>query len=176
MEIIVNRRKALLGVAGAAALPMFVSRVAEAQTGDQTMNQFVKTTLQYGELSKATSRIAHTNAMETYVKEFAEGEILEQTAIAQSLTSMQKPSPVPLTEDQKMVLQKIKEHVGQSDFDIVYVRAQLKAHQTLYTMFKGYVDNSPNYSSDLTHIILIGLAFVRNHVYILKQLEATIQQ
>ena len=127
--------------------------------------------LQYGTLSIATSYIARHRSANTYVTAFAEGEILEQTAVAQSLTGMADPKPVHLTPAQKAVLAQIQD-ASDPDFDLTYLKAQHAAHEELLALGSEFLGSNPIYTNDVVHIALIASAFVQNHLYILEQLIA----
>jgi hypothetical protein len=74
---------------------------------------------------------------------FATGEILEQKAIAESLTSSADPKPAKLTAAQQADLEKVQ-NASAADFDQTYLTVQ---------------------------IALIARAFIINHLYILKHIK-----
>ena len=134
-------------------------------------NAYKAQVLSYGTLAKETSDLAKTRATDPYVQQFALGEILEQTAIAQSLTKMASPPPAPLNTMQKAALAEV-ENASASDFDSVYLDVQLQGHNTLLKLQDEFLGMTPDYVNDTVHVALIARAFIMNHLYVLRQLKS----
>jgi predicted outer membrane protein len=172
-----NRRTTLIApvaLLGTAAL--LKSRVAFADdattsSGGLTASAYTHQVLQYGTLSKEVSKIARANASTDYVNEFAHGEILEQTAVAQALTKSANPKPVALTEAQEKDLEKVQKATS-TDFEHTYLTVEIHGHEALLKLQDDFLGANPVYSENLVHIALISRAFIKNHLYILRQLQA----
>ncbi len=146
------------------------SRVLAAAS-DLSGSSYKAQVLSYGTLSKETSKIAKTRAAAAYVQEFAIGEILEQKAVAESLTKLASPPPAPLTPMQQAALAKVQ-NASAADFDTVYIDVQLQGHEALLKLQDAFLGANPDYVNDTVHIALIAKAFIQNHIFILKQLKS----
>ena len=142
-----------------------------AAASDLSGSSYKAQVLSYGTLSIETSNIAKARAATTYVHEFAIGEILEQTAVGQSLTKLANPPPVPLTPKEQAALAMVQ-NASAADFDSVYVDVQLKGHEALLKLQNEFLGANPDYVNDTVHIALIAKAFIQNHIYILKQFKS----
>jgi predicted outer membrane protein len=165
-----NRRTTLIApiaLIGTAAL--LKSHAAHATT--ISSSTYVTQVLQYGHLSQEISFIARSRTATPYVFEFATGEIFEQTAIAQSLTNSANPPPAMLTPAQAADLEKVSS-ASAADFDQTYLDVELAGHYALLNLQNEFLGPNPVYSADLVHIALIATAFIKNHIYILEQLQS----
>ncbi len=173
-----NRRTTLLALGG--ALPLLVtSRALRAQSADTsaapiTPTQAQDETLQYGTLAKATSEIALRRSANTYVKDFARGEIAEQIAVARALTSVAKPPPAKLSPAQQAAFEKVK-NAPDATFDSIYLHTQIQGHQSLLQIQNGLLADNLPLTDDSVHIALIAKAFIENHLVILNLLYANNQ-
>lgn len=170
-----ERRHILLGLAGAAA-PFLIRRTAAlGQTPSQDggvpfdPSSYAEQTLQIGTLAKTTSQIALRNSQSRFVRRFAQLEIAEQTAVAQSLTSNFDPPPVPLTPDQHQIVQSLQALLG-SDFDAAYVKVQIQGHRQLLAIQKKFLAANTDPGSNFVHIALIATASIETHLAILRGL------
>jgi len=154
---------ALIGTA--ALLKTQAARATTLSTSSYTTQ-----VLQYGTLSIKTSRIAKSRTTTHNVFEFADGEILEQTAIAQSLEDSATVKPAKLTAAQQADLAKVQD-ASAADFDNTYLTVQIQGHEALLQLQEEFLGNNPVYSADMVHIALIATAFIKNHLYILKHLK-----
>ena len=168
-----DRRTTLIApFALAAGAALLSDRSAHASSVLLSSGAYKTQVLQYGTLSIETSLIARHRSANAYVKAFALGEILEQTAVGQSLTDMAKPKPAPLTPAQMAVLAMIQ-NASDADFDVTYLTAQHQAHEDLLVLQQEFLGSNPIYSNQLVHTALVATAFIQNHLYILKQLLTT---
>ena len=94
---------AFSGILASSALAAMPRRLAFAQTEAEsgqakliTPLQYRTQTLQVGTFSKETSQLAMVQATYPKVRQFAQFEMNEQTAMAQVLTDVNNPPPVPL--------------------------------------------------------------------------------
>jgi predicted outer membrane protein len=164
-----HRRTTLIApiaMLGTAAL--LKTQAAHATT--MSSGSYTTQVLQYGTLSKETSRIARANTSTHNLFEFATGEILEQTAIAQSLTGMASPKPAKLSAAQQADLAKVQDATP-ADFDQTYLTVQIQGHEALLQLQEEFLGSNPVYGADLVHIALIATAFIKNHLYILRNLK-----
>ena len=175
-----DRRTALIApllAAGGLLMPMAL-RGARAQPGTISplrmisVSDWKSTTLSYGTLAKETSQIAIQRSTNPSVRAFATGEILEQTAIAQSITAMADPPPAPLSPAQMADLLKVQ-NAPADQFDTTYLSVQISGHESLLMTQKSFLSPSPEYNKNLDHIALIAEAFIKNHLYILSQLNGS---
>ena len=97
-----NAIMALSGILASSALvamprhPVFARTKAEfGEAKEITPLEYKTQTLQVGTFSKETSQLATAQAIHPKVKQFAQFEVNEQTAMAQVLTDVNNPPPVP---------------------------------------------------------------------------------
>jgi predicted outer membrane protein len=167
-----NRRTTLLALGGAALPLVLRPTLVRAQT-DISIPDYTTMTLSYGQLAKDTSKVAlKSSTASANVQEFAKGEILEQTAIAQSLTDDFTPPPAPLTPQQQATLAAVEAAAGTPQFDAVYVSAQISGHHSLLALQDKLLRTDTDPSDDTVHVALIARAFIRNHLAILAMLQS----
>jgi predicted outer membrane protein len=132
-----TRRAALAALAtAAAATPLLVAthsalaQTAPAAPADpQAYKDYVTKTLQIGGLSLQASQLALQQAQNDMVKQFAQLEADEQTAVATVLSSTGAQPPAPSADDQAK-LQDLQSKQG-ADFDTAYIQAQIDGHNQL---------------------------------------------
>jgi putative membrane protein len=171
-----DRRLVLLGLTGAAAPLLLHNATAAAQSlspnGSSPLDpaSYAAQTLQIGTLAKTTSQIALKNSGNAYVRRFANLEIAEQTAVAQSLTSNFDPPPAELTADQQQIVASLQ---GQSSlaFDAAYVQAQIQGHRQLLNIQQEFLAGETDPTADFVHIALIATPFIQTHLSILRGLQ-----
>lgn len=137
-----NRRLALAGLGlAAAAAPLVLSTSVLAQTtpaesGDQ--GEYVLQTLTVGTLALKTSQVAADKATDPMVKEFAQLEVGEQTAIASVLASTdagKAPPELPPEDAEKVTA--LEEMEAGPEFDAAYVDGQIEGHTRLLEIQKS---------------------------------------
>lgn len=169
-----NRRNTLLALGGALPLAL-VARSLKAQPNPPvTVTTWRTGTLQYGTLAKASSQFALLRSSNQYVKDFAKGEIQEQTAFAQVLTSTPNPPPYPLTAAQQAMLVSI-ENTPASSFDSSYIALQIQGHEMLLELQMGLIADGLPYTSAALQQALVAQAFIENHLVALSLLQANNQ-
>jgi hypothetical protein len=117
------RRNAILafsGILASSALSTMPRRAESGQATRITPLQYKTQTLQVGTFSKETSQLAVAQAIHPRVKQFAQFEVNEQTAMAQVLTDLNNPPPVPLDAQHAALLQQLQSQSGKG-FDIAYI-------------------------------------------------------
>ncbi len=133
-----TRRAALAALApAAAATPLLLAtRTALAQTAParpadaNTYSDYVTQTLTIGTVALQTSQLAAEKATDPMVKEFAQLEVGEQTAVATVLSST-GATPPELPADQQAKVQQMQDMAAGPEFDAAYVQAQIEGHQQL---------------------------------------------
>jgi len=156
-----DRRTALLALAGASTLPFASSASAQAPLGLGPHRLLV---LEGGEFAMQTSRLALERSRSAAVRQFAELEIAEQTAIAVSLGG--RPGTTPLRPDHAAMVQQLAALSG-SRFDAMYVRGQVMGHEELLTIITSFLQRGGGDAvgtavanvavpSIQTHLVLLG--------------------
>lgn len=96
---------------------------------------------QYGTLSLMGSEMALNKAVDADVREFANFEATEQRAVAEILKTMGIKTPANLDAPFRAIAREHEAATG-AEFDKVYSRAQLKAHQDLLVLMESLLQNS----------------------------------
>lgn len=131
-----NRRTLLLSLAGAAS----AASMARAQPLFPTNpDQFRLTLLMSGEYAVATSRIALERSRNPHVRNFAQLEINEQTAVAAALGAA--PGTVQPRPDQIAIIQQLQGMPPGRGFDRAYVEGQIAGHEELLALNTAYAQN-----------------------------------
>ena len=173
-----QRRNALLALAGAAAPLVLRPRRAAAQaagtpgTTPLDPTTYTEATLQVGTLALTLSQLALRQSSSVPVRAFAQSEILEQTAVAQSLTSNFNPPPAPLTPAQQQTVASLQSLSGDA-FNTQYVLDQIQGHEQLLAFQQGYLLYDTDPASDLVHTALLASAFIGTHLLLLQDLGAS---
>jgi putative membrane protein len=174
-----NAIMALSGVLASSALVAMPRRPAFAQTEAETGQaklitplQYKTQTLQVGTFSKETSQLAEVQATHPKVKQFAQFEVNEQTAMAQVLTDVNNPPPVPLDEQHAALLQQLRSQSGKA-FDIDYIQGQIVGHQQLLNIQQTFL-NSILTGNDAEHIAVLARVVIQMHLAMLQELQMAI--
>ncbi len=170
-----DRRHVLLGLAGATAPLLLRSAGAYGQTAQSPAQpldpaSYAAATLQIGTLAKTTSQVALSISKNAFVRRFAQSEIAEQTAVAQSLTSEFTPPPAQLTAAQQQIIASLQGLTGPR-FDESYVQAQIQGHQQLLLLQQEFLAGDTDPAADFVHVALIATAFIQTHLSLLKGLQ-----
>jgi putative membrane protein len=171
-----NRRNALLALTGAVATTALI-RPAQAQmpaagTPPVTRldaSQYHMQTLMVGTASKAMSALAIQRTEDPRVRQFAQFEVDEQTAMAQVLTDMTAPPPAPLDQTLSAMLQGLQAESGPA-FDRAYVAHEIQGHNQLLAIQQGYLNLPPD-SRDLEHIAILARTVIMMHLTMLDTLQ-----
>ena len=184
-----KRRNILAGLSGAAVLPLALqinSSSALAQPASPSVptnpignDEYKRLTLAAGSLAKQSSELAAQKAGNAKVKQFAEFEIAEQTAIAQALTSQQKPGNAALDDKQAAMLKDLQGASG-ANFDKAYIAAQIEGHSQLLGIQQSFLDGKGQetaslLTSDTAHIATLATAVINMHLIMLKELHDTLR-
>ena len=166
-----NRRNTLLAIGG--ALPMVLAaRALKAQPNmPVSVSTWMSGTLQYGTLAKATSQYALLRSSNSFVRDFAKGEIQEQTAFAQAITMTPNPAPYPLTAQQQAMLSSIA-NAPASTLDSQYIALQIQGHMMLQQLQIGLLADGLPYTNPAVQQATVALSFIENHLVALSLLQA----
>lgn len=129
---------------------------------------------QYGTLSLMGSEMALTKATDPDVKEFAGFEATEQRAVAEILTHMGVKVPADLDANSRAILREHEAATG-AEFDKVYAKAQLKAHQDLLVLMESLLQNSKSNAKDefaARQVATLATAAVKEHIALSGKLVA----
>jgi putative membrane protein len=176
-----NRRNLLAGLSGAALLPLPVGEAwAQPPTPNAPLtaigaDEYKSRTLMAGTLSKQASELALQKASNPKVKQFANLEAMEQTAMAQVLTLQVSPPPARLDERHAAVLKELQGASG-ADFDKAYVKAQVEGHAELLTIQDAHTigrgqDTAAMLANDTARIATLAKAAIQTHLTMLKELN-----
>lgn len=181
-----DRRNAIMAFSGllaSSALTAMPRRQAFAQTPaatDQATDQatpitplqYKTQTLRVGTLSKTSSLYAIDQALHPKVRQFAQFEVNEQTAMAQVLTDINNPPAVPLDAEQAALLQQLQNQTGKS-LDIAYVQAQITGHRQLLSIQQDFLNGTLTGNDD-EHIAVLARTVIQMHLTMLQDLMTEI--
>jgi len=176
------KRRHLLTAASSAAVPAFllaVGRPAQAQgvtTSGTTLSaaEHKLRTLQIGSLSLQTSMLALDRAQNPKVREFAGFERAEQMTIAQVLTDMPAPDPVPLEPSNASILQALSS-ASNAQFDSMYLADQVQGHSQLYQVQQAFLQGQNNMATDDVHIAMLARTAIQMHLTMLSDLQSSLR-
>jgi putative membrane protein len=170
-----HRRNALPAFSGAMATPLLISlpcaawcQTAKLPTLDHS--QYLTETVMLGALSLQVSTLAVQRTRNPKVRQFAQFEINEQTAMQQVLTDGEEAKPVALDSAHAAVLTQL---LGTSDktFDTTYVEDELSVHAELLNGQQSFLNNRPT-SDDYRHIATLARTTIQMHLTMLQDLQA----
>jgi putative membrane protein len=174
-----DRRNAIMafsGILASSALlaaprgPALAQTAAESgQATKLTPLQYRAQTLQVGTFSKQTSQLALTQAMHPKVRQFAQFEVNEQIAMAQVLTDVNNPPPVPLDAQHAALLQQLQAQSGKT-FDAAYLQGQIVGHQQLLNVQQAFL-NTTLTGNDDEHIAVLARVVIQMHLAMLQDLQ-----
>ena len=167
-----NRRDMIVTLSGVVATSALIAAPALAQTNPGptlSMAKFKTQTLMAGTYSKQTSELAIAQATHPKVKEFAQFEANEQTAVAQVLTDNNNPPPAPLDAKHAALLKQLQGMSGKA-FDTAYVQSQIDGHQELLNIQQGYLNGVP-VSHDFRHIAILSRMAIQMHLTMLQDVQ-----
>ena len=180
-----NRRDLLAGLSGAALLPLAAGGAAAQPPTPRApltaigADEYKSRTLMAGTLAKQTSELALQKAANPKVRQFANLEVMEQTAMAQALTMQASPPPVQLDERHAAVLRGLQGASG-AEFERAYVRAQIEGHAELLTIQDAHTigrgqDTAAALADDTVRIATLAKAAIQTHLTMLKELAEVLR-
>ena len=92
--------------------------------------------------------------------------------MAQVLTDVNNPPPVPLDEQHAALLQQLQSLSGKS-FDTAYIQGQLVGHQQLLNIQQTFL-NSILTGNDDEHIAVLARVVIQMHLAMLQELQMEI--
>jgi putative membrane protein len=175
-----NRRDLLAGLSGAALLPLAAGGArAQPPTPNAPLtaigaDEYKSRTLMAGTLAKQASELALQKAANPKVKQFANLEVMEQTAMAQVLTLQANPPPARLDDKHAAVLKELQGASG-AEFDKAYVKAQIEGHAELLTIQDAHTtaraqDTAAALAIDTARIATLAKPAIQTHLTMLKEL------
>lgn len=169
-----DRRNAIITLSGVLATSALLganARTANAQaSGSLTPAEYKASTLDVGTYSKLSSQLALSQAGHAKVKEFAQFEIAEQTAIAQVLTDLSYPPAAPMNPQRAGLLQQLGAMRDPRAFDAAYVTAQIDGHRQLLSIQQTFLD-SADADRDQQHVAVLARAVIQMHLTMLQELQ-----
>jgi putative membrane protein len=167
----VSRRAFLTraAVAGAGIAALGVSGIAEAamMTTASNERQYRTRLFALGSMSMMTSQIALNKASDAAVRQFANFEFNEQTAVANILTEMNTPKP-PMDAEARAVVARLRAAPRGRAFDREYILAQHNAHLMLRSLNTNYVANSRGRRNmremHARHLAMLALPAINEHI------------
>lgn len=159
-----DRRAALMALAG--AIPF--AQTALAQSGPIGPDQYRLMALMGGEFAIRTSQLALQRGQSAGVRQFAQLEINEQTAVAASLGAA--PGSAPLRSDQAALLQQLAATPPGARFDAAYVRGQIIGHRELLALNTSYLQSGIRDPLS-TAVANVAVPSIQTHLTILSRLQ-----
>ena len=131
-------RRQFAGVALGAAMVGLIAPAAAFAQGDAPPlgadeRRYVLNTLGVGGVALAASQMAQQRAQSPWVRQFADFEVAEQTAVAQVLNEASGIAPPPPNPRDREMLDRLDDMRG-SGFDRDYVTGQIDGHRRLLTV------------------------------------------
>ena len=179
-------KKTLFTLATVAALGVAANTHAMGETPAATANNVVTAstqtqaeithrmeTLQTGMLALETSKIALSKATSPVVKQFAQLEVDEQTTIAGIFKSMYPNAPeVALSAENIQKLESLKA-ASASNFDMMYVKAQIDGHKKLLSIQDDYLDSAKN--REEMNVTKLARGQIKEHIMLLQAYQANLK-
>ena len=128
------------------------------------------------QLSKMASQLAVEKATQKNAKEFAGFELMEATTVVKLLEELGTASP-PLNRNGETFIEKLRSVSG-SEFDKLYMEAELVNHEFLRDLAKSYLMNARGKNSpaekETQHLATLALYAFNEHVALSKRIYAEV--
>lgn len=161
-----DRRSMLLALAGAScAVPLAGARALSG--GPLGPEQFRMAELMGGEFAILTSQIALSRSRNPSVRNFAQLEINEQTAVAAALGAL--PGGVQPRPDQAAIIQELQRMPPGPAFDRAYVEGQIAGHEQLLALNTAYAQGGAD--SRGRTVATVAVPSIQTHLSILSRLR-----
>lgn len=161
----IPRRKLLAGMALAGAMPVVTQAVAHGQAAEKNR----ALALQGASFSAISSRLAEARADATAVKDFARLEILEQAAMAEAFGT--DPDAAVLGARHSDLIRQLETAEG-TEFDRLYVEAQILAHEELLAIHTQYAASGDDGMA--RGACLVGVPMTETHLSMLMTIRASV--
>lgn len=169
-----NRRYMLTaGAAVAAALPLAATGAfaqESAMMADGTMDPAKSPAILNGNFAKATSQLALERATNDAVRQFAELEVAEQTAVATAF-GVPADAPLAIPEDKAAMLQQLEAAEG-AEFDMMYLDGQIMGHEELRDIHSSYAESGSDPMARGASIV--GVTGIDSHLVMLNAIRASL--
>ena len=162
----------LMGAVGAAAAPA----LAQYRPGRPDMmpmgpaeQRHAMDTLAIGAVALETSRLARDRALRPAVRQFAQFEAEEQTAVAEIVREMMGnvAPPPPNRRDARMIADLGR--LRGAAFDRMYIMGQVDGHRRLLDVQERYLNDGRNLHH--RHIAILARGRIREHLADLERLQ-----
>jgi putative membrane protein len=126
--------------------------MSQASWAVESSQDFVKDASVGNEFEVQSSRLALQKSQNDEIKKFAQQMVMDHTKAAEALKAslssapdadVEMPSGHKLDRTHSKLLQKLSQASG-ADFDKLYVKDQLKAHNDAVYLFKSYSEDGDN--------------------------------
>jgi putative membrane protein len=161
-----DRRFALLALAGAPFAASVGISPAKAQFFSAGMDQFRMQALQGGEFALQSSRLAAEKALSPRVRQFAELEANEQIAYAAALGA--QPGMVQLRQDHAELIERLSAARG-STFDRLYIQGQAAGHQELLQINQTFAQGGTDVVGRA--VAILAVSAIQSHLVMLSALR-----
>lgn len=159
-----HRRSMLLALAGAVSTaPVVPAQAFFLGSPDQ----FRVSELMGGEFAILTSHLALERSRNTAVRNFAQLEINEQTAVAAALGTT--PGGVRPRPDQLAIVQQLQATPPGRQFDRAYVEGQLAGHEEMLALNTAYAQNGADPRGRA--VATVAVPSIQTHLSILSNLQ-----
>jgi putative membrane protein len=170
-----NRRHLLTtGAAAAATLLPLVATGALAQESammaDGTMDPAKAPAILNGNFAKATSQLAAERATSDAVRQFAELEVAEQTAVATAF-GVPADAPLAIPEAKAAMLADLEAAEGAA-FDVMYIDGQIAGHEELRGIHASYAESGSDPMA--RGASLVGVTGIDTHLVMLRSIRASL--
>jgi putative membrane protein len=153
--------------------------------------QHMQQTLQLGMVALESSRIAMNKVRSEDLKRFANFEVQEQTTLSEVLHSMMEPAATaatgstgsqstPSNTNMQMdasardMMQKMQNQQAGSEFDRMYLQAQLQGHRDLLQVQEQYLQSNPQ-NREHTNVAKMARGHIREHIAMLEEMQKTLR-
>lgn len=165
-----NRRSMLAaGAAVAAAFPLAARAQMSAMMEDGTMDPAKAPAILNGNFAKAASQLAVERSRNEAVRQFAELEVAEQTAVAAAF-GMAAVGSLEIPEDKAAMLEGLRAAEG-AEFDAMYVDGQIQGHQELRAIHADYAASGEDPMA--RGASTVGVTGIDTHLVMLESIRAT---
>jgi putative membrane protein len=159
-----DRRSVLLALAGVVStVPMVAAQPLMRTSPDQ----FRLAELMGGEFAILTSRLALERSRNPNVRNFAQLEINEQTAVAAALGAT--PGGVQPRPDQMAIVQQLQSMAPGRQFDRAYVEGQIAGHEELLALNTAYAQGGADDRGRA--VATVAVPSIQTHLSILSNLR-----
>jgi putative membrane protein len=175
----VDRRQFAGVVLGAAVVGLVAPAAAFAQDGNMPdgaaplgpdEQRYVLNTLGVGGVALAASQMAQQRAQSPWVRQFADFEVAEQTAVAQVLNEASGVAPPPPNPRDREMLDRLADIRGPG-FDRDYVMGQIDGHRRLLTVQERLLASGGTGDPSMRWVATMARTQINEHLRLLEGLR-----